>query len=163
ARSLGAGHGELSAAMLADVLPATRGAMAAAANRFNEAFTYRWERVIEFLKLHYVLSRRRDSDYWRDHVAPGSMPERLRESLELSCSGRSLAARLDDALVQFRFGPRVQLDHGRGAGAVARDLDAHGRKLAFDLDRHAGVGQAQVGGAGGVGQHLEIRFFRRAL
>lgn len=74
---------ELSAAMLADTLPATRAAMDGAARRFNDAFGYRWERVIEFLKLHYVLSRRRDSDYWIDHLEPGSAPQRLCESLEL--------------------------------------------------------------------------------
>jgi flavin-dependent dehydrogenase len=74
---------ELSAAMLADTLPATREAMDVAARRFNDAFTYRWERVIEFLKLHYVLSRRRDSSYWRDNLEPGSIPERLRDSLLL--------------------------------------------------------------------------------
>jgi tryptophan halogenase len=40
------------------------------AARFNEAFTYRWERVIDFLKLHYVLSRRSDSAYWIEHREP---------------------------------------------------------------------------------------------
>jgi flavin-dependent dehydrogenase len=74
---------ELSAAMLADTLPATREAMDVAARRFNDAFSYRWERVIEFLKLHYVLSRRRDSSYWHDNMDAGSIPERLRESLLL--------------------------------------------------------------------------------
>ena len=39
--------------------------------------------MIEFLKLHYVLSKRRDSDYWRDNLAASSMPERLQESLLL--------------------------------------------------------------------------------
>jgi tryptophan halogenase len=51
------------------------------ARRFNEAFTYRWERVIDFLKLHYVLSQRRDSAYWRDNTA--TVPERLGELLTL--------------------------------------------------------------------------------
>lgn len=74
---------ELSAAMLADALPATREAMAVAAQRFNEAFRYRWERVIDFLKLHYALSRRRDSAYWQDNTAPASIPARLRDSLQL--------------------------------------------------------------------------------
>jgi tryptophan halogenase len=74
---------ELSAAMIADTLPATREAMPTAARRFNDAFGYRWERVIEFLKLHYVLSERRDSDYWVDNLAASSIPERLAESLLL--------------------------------------------------------------------------------
>jgi tryptophan 7-halogenase len=74
---------ELSAAMLADDMPATREAMDIAARRFNDAFTYRWERVIDFLKLHYVLSKRTDTDYWRDNSDPAQVPERLAELLVL--------------------------------------------------------------------------------
>ena len=33
--------------------------------------------------MHYVLSRRDDSDYWRDNRSEGSIPADLRESLEL--------------------------------------------------------------------------------
>lgn len=74
---------ELSATAISEQMPATRAAMDIVARRFNEAFTGRWERVIDFLKLHYALSRRRDSDYWRDHVQPGSMPQRLHDALTL--------------------------------------------------------------------------------
>jgi tryptophan halogenase len=74
---------ELSAAMLSDQLPATREEIDIVAKRFNDAFTYRWERVIDFLKLHYVLSRRADSAFWRDNAAPATIPDRLREALLL--------------------------------------------------------------------------------
>jgi hypothetical protein len=74
---------ELSASMLSDEMPATREAMDIVARRFNDFFTYRWERVIDFLKLHYVLSRREDSDFWRDNRQAGSVPDRLRELLVL--------------------------------------------------------------------------------
>lgn len=74
---------ELSAAMLRDQMPATREAMDIVARRFNDAFTYRWERVIDFLKLHYVLSQRTDSDFWQDNRRAESVPERLREQLLL--------------------------------------------------------------------------------
>ena len=74
---------ELSAAMLSDEMPATRDTMDIVARRFNEAFTYRWERVIDFLKLHYVLSQRSDSAYWRDNREQATIPERLAESLAL--------------------------------------------------------------------------------
>lgn len=74
---------ELSAGMLSDEMPATRAAMDIVARRFNDFFTYRWERVIDFLKLHYVLSRREDSDYWRDNRRADSIPGRLSELLEL--------------------------------------------------------------------------------
>ncbi|WP_338768763.1 tryptophan halogenase family protein [Massilia sp. METH4] len=74
---------EMSAAMVSDDLPATRAAMDIVARRFNDAFTYRWERVIEFLKLHYVLSTRADSGYWHDNRRADTIPPRLRELLTL--------------------------------------------------------------------------------
>ncbi len=71
---------ELGAAMVRDALPLTRDTMEMAAQRFNETFRYRWERIIEFLKLHYVLSQRNEP-YWRAHRDAVSIPERLREQL----------------------------------------------------------------------------------
>jgi len=53
------------------------------AKRFNQRFSYRWERVIEFLKLHYVLTTRTDSNYWVDHCRKEGIPDRLAELLEL--------------------------------------------------------------------------------
>jgi hypothetical protein len=74
---------ELSAAMISDELPATRGMMEVASQRFNARFSYRWARIIEFLKLHYVLSRRVDSDYWHDNRDAVTISDRLQESLNL--------------------------------------------------------------------------------
>jgi tryptophan 7-halogenase len=74
---------ELSAALLCDEMPTTRARMDLVAARFNDAFSYRWGRVIDFLKLHYVLTRRTDTAYWRDHCDPASIPERLAEQLQL--------------------------------------------------------------------------------
>lgn len=74
---------ELSATLLAEQMPATRDTMTILAKRFNETFTYRWESVIDFLKLHYVLSQRRDSDYWRDNCRPESIPAHLADLLQL--------------------------------------------------------------------------------
>ena len=74
---------ELSAAMIRDSMPANRELMDIAAKRFNERFEYRWDRVIDFLKLHYVLSKRRDSEYWRDHCDVSTIPQRLQELLKV--------------------------------------------------------------------------------
>lgn len=74
---------ELSAAMLSDGMPATRADMDLVSRRFNETFGYRWERAIDFLKLHYVLTRRTGSAFWRDNCLPESIPDRLRELLAL--------------------------------------------------------------------------------
>jgi flavin-dependent dehydrogenase len=74
---------EMSAAMIRDEMPATRELVDVVARRFNERFSYRWERIIDFLKLHYLLSHRSDSEFWSDNRQPGSVPARLQELLEL--------------------------------------------------------------------------------
>lgn len=74
---------ELAAGMLSDQMPATRSAMDAVAKRFNDAFSYRWDRVVDFLKLHYILTRRTDTAYWRDNCRPESIPDRLQEMMAL--------------------------------------------------------------------------------
>ena len=47
---------ELSADMLASQFPHNKQAMPLLAKRFNQTFLYRWQRVIDFLKLHYYLN-----------------------------------------------------------------------------------------------------------
>jgi len=68
-------------ALLAD-FPATAATMPIQARRFNALFRYRWNRIVEFLKLHYVLSRR-DEPYWRAHRDPATIPPALADSLAL--------------------------------------------------------------------------------
>jgi tryptophan 7-halogenase len=74
---------ELSADMISSMMPATRETMDIVAKRFNETTHYRWGRIIDFLKLHYVLSKRTDSKFWIDNRDPESIPESLREQMEL--------------------------------------------------------------------------------
>lgn len=74
---------ELSAQMISEQLPVNRAVMDITAKRFNDKFTANWQRIIEFLKLHYVLTERRDTDYWRDHCCSSTMPEGLSELLDL--------------------------------------------------------------------------------
>ena len=73
---------EMSANMLAEQLPNTRSCMDVIAKRFNQTFTYRWQRIIDFLKLHYVLSWR-SSAFWQDNRAQSSVPDSLKELLAL--------------------------------------------------------------------------------
>lgn len=70
---------ELSAAMISDEIPATHNLMNSAAKRFNRCFLYRWDRIIEFLKLHYILTQRTDSEYWIENGKAETIPDRLVE------------------------------------------------------------------------------------
>ncbi|USI74748.1 tryptophan halogenase family protein [Sphingomonas morindae] len=74
---------ELSAKLIAEQMPATRGVMDIVSRRFNEVTRYRWGRIIDFLKLHYVLTKRTDTAFWRDNVDPDTIPPRLRDLLTL--------------------------------------------------------------------------------
>lgn len=73
---------ELSLKQLTANFPANRDAMPFLADRFNALFTLRWQRVVEFLKLHYALSRR-EEPYWRAQRDPAHFPPRLADLLTL--------------------------------------------------------------------------------
>lgn len=73
---------ELSLKALIDNFPAKRAAMPIHAGRFNELFRYRWDRIVEFLKLHYALSRRQ-GPYWLAQRDAAHMPPRLAAMLQL--------------------------------------------------------------------------------
>jgi len=74
---------ELSAKIIAEQMPACREVMDIVAARFNATTHYRWGRIIDFLKLHYVLTKRTDSEFWRDNVRDDSIPDRLKELMLL--------------------------------------------------------------------------------
>ncbi|MEA3179529.1 MAG: tryptophan 7-halogenase [Gammaproteobacteria bacterium] len=71
---------ELSAKSIADLLPGSRSGLTHAARIFNDTFRYRWERIVDFLKLHYVLSKRSEP-FWVDNTRAASIPDSLRAGL----------------------------------------------------------------------------------
>jgi tryptophan halogenase len=73
---------ELSAKLVAEQMPANREVMNIVAARFNDVNHYRWGRIIDFLKLHYVLTQRTEP-FWRDNLDPQSIPDRLKNLLQL--------------------------------------------------------------------------------
>lgn len=74
---------EVAMRMVADMLagPLDAAAIAGAARTFDRQMTARFAAIVEFLKLHYCVSRRTDTAYWRDNVDPASWPEGLRDKL----------------------------------------------------------------------------------
>jgi hypothetical protein len=74
---------ELAAAAISEHLPTTREAMTIVAKQYNEKFHYNWQRIIDFLKLHYVASKRDDSAFWRDNQLAETIPQSLQELLVL--------------------------------------------------------------------------------
>ena len=73
---------EISADHVAQQLPGCKSLLPIVAERFNQNMTTRWQKIIEFLKLHYVLSKR-DESFWQAMRATSSTPESLTQQLKL--------------------------------------------------------------------------------
>ncbi len=73
---------EAAAMSVADLL-ARGGELESAAKQYNRIMQRRYERTLDFIKLHYCLSERRDSRFWLDNIDSASIPESLQELLRI--------------------------------------------------------------------------------
>lgn len=73
---------EVAARYIAENLPIDETTMKVTAKRFNKQMDYRWSRITDFLKLHYVLTKRTEP-YWRAHCDSASIPDTLKDDLEI--------------------------------------------------------------------------------
>lgn len=115
---------ELAAGQISRDLPAHRSVMDIVARRFNARFLYRWARIIDFLKLHYVLSRRDDSAYWRDNRMAATIPDGLRELLDLWRFQSPSADDLPQAEEVFPAASYQYVLYGMGFVTRARPTDS---------------------------------------
>lgn len=74
---------DFSANLIARNFPYNQENMRAIANHCNKLVQYTWERIIDFVQLHYCLSDRRDSDFWRVVTESPDLSDLLQERLEL--------------------------------------------------------------------------------
>lgn len=72
---------EVAAVMLSNLFP-WGGHTEPAARQYNDIMRRRYERALDFIKLHYCLTERRDTAFWRDNVHAASIPDSLQELLE---------------------------------------------------------------------------------
>lgn len=77
----GISFAEVAALMLCNLFPWS-GDYQRSATQFNQAMNKRFEHIIDFIKLHYFLSERTDTAFWRDNRAPGSASDYLKGKLE---------------------------------------------------------------------------------
>ncbi len=77
---------EMGAYLLAQLFPGdlalTTRATEAIARRYNAEMTRHYEDIRDFVKVHYCLTRRDDTAFWRDNTAPATIPEKLQARLE---------------------------------------------------------------------------------
>ena len=50
--------------------------------QYSQAMSHHYENIVDFLKLHYAISGRRDSDFWRDNTDLNTWPNTLKHHLE---------------------------------------------------------------------------------
>jgi tryptophan halogenase len=74
---------DFAAGYLADRFPQNKSDMAALEKRFNHVMGYAWDRVVDFVKLHYCISDRTDSQFWLDNKKSENIPATLQERLTL--------------------------------------------------------------------------------
>ena len=72
-----------TAAYLVGYLFPFNGETEAVARTFNRLMRERYERVADFIKLHYCLTRRTDSAFWTDNADPRSIPPTLQDKLAM--------------------------------------------------------------------------------
>jgi glycine/D-amino acid oxidase-like deaminating enzyme len=72
---------EVAASLVANLFP-WGGDYETSARQFNSIMLRRYERTLDFIKLHYCISKRRDTQFWRDNVDPLTIPDSLHDLLE---------------------------------------------------------------------------------
>lgn len=74
---------DFSAKFLTLRLPSSTSQLQLLEDRFNHAMVYAWERVIDFIKLHYCISDRKDSSFWLANRNDDTIPKSLKDKLTL--------------------------------------------------------------------------------
>ncbi len=72
---------DLAAVMLTEYFP-HHGDMALLAVRYNRIIANRFHEILDFINMHYCLTRRTDSDFWREVRKPERITDRLRAKLD---------------------------------------------------------------------------------
>jgi len=74
---------DFAASFLAERFPESDEQMLMLEQRFNHVMGYAWDRVVDFIKLHYCISDRTDSQFWLDNKKEETIPETLKTRLQL--------------------------------------------------------------------------------
>ena len=80
--SSGIGLIETAAYLIGYLFP-FNGDTAPVAKAFNDLMRQRYQRIFDFVKMHYCLTQRNDTPFWIDNADPRSVPESLQERLAM--------------------------------------------------------------------------------
>ena len=104
---------EIAARHIAENLPVDQRTMEITSKRFNQQMQYRWRRIIDFLKLHYMLTQRPEP-YWQAHLDEETIPESLKEDLAMWATRGPIAADFDSAIELFPAASYQYVLYGMG-------------------------------------------------
>lgn len=104
---------EISARHIAENMPVDNAIMAITAKRFNQQMDYRWQRIIDFLKLHYMLTKRPEP-YWQAHCNAEFIPESLQEDLAVWKTRGPTSRDFDSAIELFPAASYQYVLYGMG-------------------------------------------------
>ncbi|MEW6994320.1 tryptophan halogenase family protein [Colwelliaceae bacterium MEBiC 14330] len=72
---------DTTAKMLAEQFPSNNIESALIAEQFNQRVSNSWINIVDFIKAHYCLSKRNDTDFWCDNRLEASIPNSLKDRL----------------------------------------------------------------------------------
>lgn len=127
--SSGIGLIETAAYLIGFLFP-FNGETAPVAKTFNSVMCGRYERVIDFIKLHYCLTQRWDSRFWIDNADPRSIPASLQGKLDM---WRARAPHRLDFVADYEMYPTTSWQYVLYGMEFATQLHAS----ATDPARHA--------------------------
>lgn len=102
---------ELGAVMLSEHFPYTEEHLAALSFRYNRILQNRYYEILDFINLHYCLTQRNDTAFWREMQKPERITDRIKAKLEFWRAKRPSAADLED---QFFLGQTQELSEATG-------------------------------------------------
>ena len=108
---------ELGAAMLAEHFPYKDDHIPALAFRYNRIMQNRYYEILDFINLHYCLTKRTDTGFWREVQKPERITDRIHAKLEFWKTKRPSSVDLED---QFFLDQSQELATGPDAPADRR-------------------------------------------
>ncbi|HEU4781258.1 MAG TPA: tryptophan halogenase family protein [Steroidobacteraceae bacterium] len=126
------------------------------AKQFNGCMTRRYERIVDFIKMHYYLTQRRDTDFWRENALAETAPQSLLAHLQ---TWRERApSPFDFAMEDESFAPANYqfVLYGMGFRTAARRAARPDPCAAFARQEFARVREASKRAVAALPAHREL-------
>jgi len=124
---------EAAAHMIAEYFPRT-GDMEAVAKHFSTIMRRRYELAVDFIKLHYYLSKRTDHAFWIDNTKPETASDALREKIEMWRHRPPTSLDFDTTYEAFKYQSYQYILFGIGFRP-----DMHGNESAYPFTAEAEI------------------------